>query len=104
MRLYLSLGSIPELADLSPPERRRAWRYAARRIWFRPLPLGGIVLLTVALVSFTQLVVPATGRSFLSSAVLVILVGAVAGLLWGSVLAHCARPYLREFREGSPPS
>jgi hypothetical protein len=100
MRLYLSLGSIPELADLSPPERRRAWRFAARQIWFRPVPLAGMVLVTVALVASIELIVPATGHSFLWSALLLLPVCTVAGLLWGSLLAHCARPHLREFRDG----
>jgi hypothetical protein len=98
MRLYLTLGSIPEITDLSPVERRRAWRYAARRIWFRPLPLCGMILVTFALVLFVKLAVAATERSLLWSALLVLPTCAVVGLLWGSLLAHCARPYLREFR------
>ena len=99
MRLYLSLGSIPELSDLSPPERRRAWRYAARRIWFRPVPLVGLLLVAAAPVTFAEFVVPATAPSILLRALLVLVVGSVVGLLYASLLTHCARPYLREFRE-----
>lgn len=99
MRLYLTLRSIPELTDLSPAERRRAWRYAARRIWFRPLNLSAVVCLTIVWVAYIDIIVSATSRSILWSALALLPVCALVGLLWGSLLAHCARPYLRECRD-----
>ena len=95
MRLYLTRSSIPEMTGLSRPEQRRAWRYAARRIWFRPVPLGGFVLMIILYISLGHWGAD-TFRLFWALAIVCPIAG-IVGLVYGSILAHCGRPYLREY-------
>ena len=99
MRIYLTRSSIPEMEGLTRAEQRRAWRYAARRIWFRPLPLATAFLIIGAFTLLPHLAVSIAGGSLTLAFLFACPILAILGLLFSSLLAHQARPHIEEFRD-----
>jgi len=87
MRIYWSLKSIPELSDLPSEERRRVWRAAywkTARHWQFWAGLVGIGLFT--LIGNALIGHPPIGGA----------IGAgVGGFIYGGLMSHLARPYIR---------
>ena len=102
MRIYLTRSSIPEMEGLPRSEQRRAWRYAARRIWFRPLPLATAFFIIAVFILLPRLALSIAGGSLTLALLIACPILATLGLAFGSLLAHEARPYIREFRDQSP--
>jgi hypothetical protein len=110
MKVYWSLGSIPELADLPPKERRRLWRECwGKVLWHWPVLLVGFVLhpALLLLVGFVLLPAAAGGGPLLLG-LAVVLVAGVIGPVYGFILEQVsipiARPYLRAARDAAPES
>jgi hypothetical protein len=103
MKIYWSLRSIPELADLPPAEGRRLWRECWGKVlrhwqvWLMFLLLWSGILGALVVSAWLALAVG------LGWPLAVILVGGVWGGAFGFLLDQVsiplARPYLRQARE-----
>ncbi len=104
MQWYWRLQSIPELQDLTPAERRMAWRACAWRVvghWQVWVILVLYVLIVDIGGSFIHEVLLWFGVAALPawwSAASYWLAGGVNGVIVWQVMTHYIRPYLRAFR------
>ena len=103
MKIYWSLQSIPELADLPRPERRRLWRKCWGKvlrhwqIWLMFLLLCSSLLGVLFVSAWLALVV---GLGWPLALILVSGAwGSTFGFLLDQVSIPLARPYLRQARE-----
>lgn len=98
MKIYWTLRSIPELADLPGPERRRLWRACYRRTWRDWRFLLAFVLL-VALLSGAMFAVGILLRHNPRLYIVCQLtIAGVWGALFGYVVTLLVRPHIREAR------
>src|SRR5262245_46888592 len=103
MKVYWSLASIPELADLPPRDRRRLWRETwAKVVWHRPVLWVGFVLIPAVSVGGMYLVGYLSLAVGLGWPVSFLLVSGVVGAAYGFIVTQVsgpvARPYLRAAR------
>lgn len=100
MALYLTFGQLPELAALSPDERRRLWKVARGRLahswkfWAAGV-VGGLI---AALLSASALRFDAPLLSVLAEAGVI---GAYF-FIWEQVAFALARPYIRDALANDP--
>jgi lipopolysaccharide export LptBFGC system permease protein LptF len=93
MKLYWSINSIPELADLPKQNRGKAWRNTYLKHWFKVgfLPILIVAVSFVAGTFFGQNYSGHFGRAICA----VIAVG-ISGFIAWEIEANMIRPYLRE--------
>ena len=103
MKMYWSLRSVPELADLPPAERRRLWRECWGKVlrhwqvWLLFLLFYSGLLGVLVVAAWLALVV---GLGWPLALILVSGVwGGAFGFLLDQVSIPLARPYLRQARE-----
>ena len=99
MRIYWSLSCIPELADLRPKDRRRAWRYASLRTIFRPVLLLSGIAVVISIKVFVNMLILQFGPNSPVVLLIGLPVAAFTGLAYWSLIAHWCRPKLRRFVE-----
>lgn len=103
MRIYWTLGSIPELAHLPPRQRRDLWR---RRLGLALRHWQGWMSFLVAIVSMSVGVTLglAVTESVLVSIVVAGTIGALGGLASSQLMISAVRPYLRTPAAPTTPS
>jgi hypothetical protein len=94
MKLYWSINSIPELADLPKQNLRRVWRSVYLKHWFKIgfLPALIVPICAIAIDTLSENYYGHFGRL-----ICVCIGGGIGGLIGWEITANMIRPYLREY-------
>jgi hypothetical protein len=94
MKLYWSIKSIPELADLPKQNRKTAWKNTYLKHWIK---VGLLPTLIVMVCVIAGSVFAENHYGHLGGLICAGIAGGIGGFIGWEITANMIRPYLREY-------
>ena len=96
MKLYWSLKSIPELADLPKKDRYEIWKACYSMVW---RSWKSIILHIILIILFISVltVIYNTFDKFIIGLLVAVSIGAICGFIEQQVAIYIIRPHIREY-------
>jgi uncharacterized membrane protein len=96
VKLYWSLKSIPELADMPKEQRKEVWRKCRLKSGHKRQSII-IAIMFAILGCIFGIVCSVNGYSFNKGLVAAIAIGFIFGFIYGQIEAISIRPHIREY-------